>query len=310
MTAPGSADRIRIAVAKAAAELAKQAGLAAGRATPEPGDLYVFDAGEEIGLEWLVVRFHPEDPGMVLLAPVDDFPLAGTPDLILPWEAAGRPLTVRCSETDWFPAGLCSSRLRVGSLPEQTLASVRQRLADFARGRTLATEDASSDFDPEYEEWIGEVARARTSLLARAEATRGELARVIPLASLSTTPPGQLASVPALSLAAEAGGPFFTELGSALAESDEPKYYEVPEVVGGRLVLVIGSLGVRATWDGSQKEAPALFYANESGDERQLSWLSGPGKCLQLTEQHVPWIDGRVSLLLGTVPRRTLAIEL
>ena len=34
-------------------------------------------------------------------------------------------------------------------------------MADFARGRAIATENPSIDSDPEYEEWIAEVARAR-----------------------------------------------------------------------------------------------------------------------------------------------------
>jgi hypothetical protein len=84
----------------------------------------------------------------------------------------------------------------------------------------------------------------------------------------------------------------------------------VPDVPGGRLVLVIGSLGLRAIWDGSQEAAPPLFVASGSGDEIQLAWRSGPEGRLHLTEQHVPWIDGRVSLSFGNVSRRMLAIEL
>ncbi len=160
MATPGAADRIRSAIAEAARKLAEQAGPSIGHDTPVPGDLYVFEAGEYVGLEWLVVRFHPDDSSMLLLAPVDDFPLAGTPDLILPSDSVGRPLTVRCGETDWFPASLCESRLRVGAIPEKILGLVRQRLADFARGRSLGAGDPSIDLDPEYEEWIGEVAQA------------------------------------------------------------------------------------------------------------------------------------------------------
>ena len=77
MATPGPADRIRNAVADAAAKLTKQAGAAIRRDTPEPGDLYVFDAGEGIGLEWLVVRSHPDEPRMLLLAPVQRLPTCG-----------------------------------------------------------------------------------------------------------------------------------------------------------------------------------------------------------------------------------------
>src|SRR4051794_3794844 len=132
MATAGSIDRIRKAIADAAEKLARQPVQAVGRDTPAPGDLYVFDAGEDVGLEWLVVRLHPDDPGLLLLAPADDFPLIGTPDVALPRELVGRPLSVRCGETDWFPASLCAPRLRVGAVPEQTLGLVCQRLADLA----------------------------------------------------------------------------------------------------------------------------------------------------------------------------------
>src|SRR5262245_39736977 len=106
MAAVSSMERIRIAIADAAEKLARQRVQAVGRDAPAPGDLYVFDAGEDVGLEWLVVRFHPDDPGSLLLAPADDFPLIGTPDVALPPELVGRPLSVRCGETDWFPASV------------------------------------------------------------------------------------------------------------------------------------------------------------------------------------------------------------
>src|SRR5262245_36397502 len=94
MATAGSVDRIRIAIADAAEKLARQLLDVVGRDTPAPGDLYVFDAGEDVGLEWLVVRFHPDDPGLLLLVPADDFPLIGTPDVTLPRELVDRPLSV------------------------------------------------------------------------------------------------------------------------------------------------------------------------------------------------------------------------
>lgn len=121
-----------------------------------PGDLFVFPTKrDDVGLEWLLVRFHPDDPDLVLLAPVDTTPWIGTPDLALsvPWVA-------RCGECGWFPASICTEPVRQVSASE--LSSVRRRLADLARG-TLPPEQPG-DFDPEYEEWIGLVAEAREYL--------------------------------------------------------------------------------------------------------------------------------------------------
>lgn len=162
-------DRIRTAITTAAESLSRATQSVAVGHAPSPGDLYVLDAGQEIGIEWLVVRRHPDDPKLILLAPVDDFPLAGTPDLILPDDGAGRSMTVRCGETDWFPETLCIAQLHVGTISGEGLALVARRLADLVHGRRLTSEVPESDFDPEYEDRMAEIARARVALLARPE---------------------------------------------------------------------------------------------------------------------------------------------
>ena len=279
------------------------------REVPAPGDLYVFDAGEDVGLQWLVVRFHPDDPKMLLLAPADDFPLTGTPDLSLPHEVLGRPITIRCGETDWFPATFCSPRLRSGTVPDAALGLVRRRLAEFARGRATATPNASVDLDPEYEEWIDEVSHARLSLLARAEASQPTATDVVSRVLLSTAPPAPLVAAPEFSLAAEAGGAF-AELGKALAGSDDARYHEVSAVPGGRLFLVTDAHGVRGVWEGAFDRVPVVLHVRGSGDEVPLTWHSGPEGRLHKTHLSAPWLDGRVVLAIGTSPRRTVAVDL
>ena len=186
MATPGPADRIRNAVADAAAKLTKQAGAAIRRDTPEPGDLMSSMPGRGSAWSGWSCAVIQTNPGCCFSLPYN-FPLAGTPNLVLSPEIVGRPLTVRCGQTDWFPANLCASRLRVGAVPEQALLSVRQRMADFARGRAIATENPSIDSDPEYEEWIAEVARARIRASWPAPKVRG-LKLVSSFASLHFRP--------------------------------------------------------------------------------------------------------------------------
>lgn len=134
--------------------------------TSSVGDLYVFDIDTDVSIEWLVAREHPEDLNQVLLVPVDDFFLTGTPDLVLP---VNRPLTARCGETDWFPKSLLVPTSRVGTIPDDVLKLVRRRLADLARGRAITPTDLSVDFDPEYQDHMEDVEKARLTLLSRAE---------------------------------------------------------------------------------------------------------------------------------------------
>ena len=108
---------------------------------PLPAICTCFDLAVDAALEWLVVREHPDDPDLLLVAPADDFPLAGTPDVVLPHELVGRPLTARCGEGLWLPRCVCSSRLRVGTVPQEALSLVRRKLADLIWGRPSGSDD-------------------------------------------------------------------------------------------------------------------------------------------------------------------------
>jgi hypothetical protein len=195
-------------------------------------------------------------------------------------------------------------------VPERALRLVCQRLADLSRGRAIPSEDAAIDFDPEYEEWIGDVARARVSLLARAEAPQAEAPDILRLTSLSTSPPTELSSTPGLALAAETGGTLFAELAKALAEPGEVRYHRVPDVPGGTLFLVADAAGVRGVWEGSREMAPPLAGVSDSAEELPMPWLSGPEGWLHQTERYCPWVDGQAVLMIGTAPPLTLTIQL
>ena len=223
---------------------------------------------------------------------------------------AGAPMTVRCGQTDWFPKTLFMPRLRVGNLPVDLLALVRQRLADLARGRSLSPEVPAAYFDPEYEDQMAEVARARVALLSRSEQVSPATLNVISLASLNHEPPSPLACTPEFSMAAEDGETLFNELGQAMASRDDVRYHEVPEVPGGRLFLVIDRAGVRGVWEGSNGSAPVLTTSFGTGESLSSPWLAGPDKSLHRTERVFPWVDGRVALLIGTDPPRAMAVEL
>ena len=133
-----------------------------------PGDLYVFNTREHVGLEWLVVRYHPDNRRLVLLAPTDDFPLLGETDLVDP--SNDRFKVVRCGEVEWLPIDLCEERLRVGMVSEDFLKLVRQRLFDLVNGRPFDVPKPLADLDPEYEEWIQDIRQARSELLTRVAA--------------------------------------------------------------------------------------------------------------------------------------------
>src|SRR5439155_18769106 len=100
---------------------------------PAPGDLYVFRLQSAVAVEWVFVLAHPEQPGQVFVVPLDDAPLAGTPDVRLPAELVNRPLTARCGQGTWVPVGWLDPRLRVGAVGAEAHHLVRQSVADLAQ---------------------------------------------------------------------------------------------------------------------------------------------------------------------------------
>ncbi len=135
------------------------------RPPTEPGDLYVFPPGGAAALEWLVVRPHPDDAGLLFVVPVDDYPRAGTPDVALAAEVAGRPRAARCGQGLWIAADRFEERHRAGRLADEALRLVRQKLADLARGRiTSSDEQRAADDDSDYAGWMEDVEAARQRL--------------------------------------------------------------------------------------------------------------------------------------------------
>ncbi len=313
MTTPTRIERLHQAIAETARDLELAAARAAQRTgPPAAGDLFVFDTGEDAALEWLVVREHPDDPRLLLLAPGDDFPFVGPPDVELPRDVVGRPLTIRCGEALWVPDRFCQPRLRTDSVPLEKLRLVRRKIADLARGRTdESKEQRQVSADPEYEDWLGLVARARERLQKRADQAPTDLGLVIPLEQLTSQLPAELAGEPAYALAAESGSPLLTALSEALVEAEAAiRYHEIGIDGSGKLILQATEAGVQAVWAGlTGVSAPELLGRTTSGAALESSWQLGPEGKLHRAEPLFPWVDGQMVLTIATDPSKTVTIQ-
>jgi hypothetical protein len=301
-------ERLRQAQARAAQALASSRAESARRTgPPSPGDLYVFRLVSEAALEWLVVLEHPDDRVLLLVVPVDDHPLTGTPDVALPREVIHRPLTARCGQGAWLPAGQFRPRLRVGALPEPALRLVRQKVADLARGRISASEaQRGADLDPEYEEWLAVVEQAREQL----QAALDEAGTLVLFETLSRQPPPELAAEPQLALAAEEGDTLVTKLEAAAEDAVAGiRYHQVPGAEPGKLFLLADEKGVQAVWAGPAEAAPPVSGREATGRPRAVVWRVGPKGHLHRGESVFPWIDGQVTLTIGANPPETVTIQ-
>src|SRR5690242_13105411 len=117
MTQSSRDSRLQKAMADALAALERMRQQTNARTGPALGDLYVFRLRTVVAVEWAFVLTHPEQTDQVFVIPLDDAPLAGTPDVRLPADLVGRPLTARCGQGAWVPTAWLDPSLRVGALP-------------------------------------------------------------------------------------------------------------------------------------------------------------------------------------------------
>ena len=121
------------------------------------GELFVFKVTAPIGIFWLAVRFHPDDPNLVLLVPADDFFMFGGNDLVVMPPIEGMPLTVRCGHSIWIPVETTHWIPCKQKVSEETLKEVKFKIAHLARGIAVENED---DNDPNYQSHLKEIAQS------------------------------------------------------------------------------------------------------------------------------------------------------
>jgi hypothetical protein len=153
MIEPDRRDALRQATADRAARVHRtQAELERRNPTPGPGDLWVFPATADLPLEWLILERDATDLARVRVVPADTNPVAGPADVVIPREAAGGPLHLRCAHARWivWPEGA----RRTGTIAPELLQQAQERGAalDNTPG---AYEPASAD--AEYRDWIDNV---------------------------------------------------------------------------------------------------------------------------------------------------------
>ena len=130
--------------------------------SPFPGELYLL-TDTDAPLEWLVVREHPGEPDLVLVAPCDYFTtLVGSCDLEFPPSLVHRPFVLRAGDTIWVPKSLCLKRIKCGTLSDEVVRLARKYVAALVRGRSSS--GGQDDADPDYIDWMEDVSGARNSL--------------------------------------------------------------------------------------------------------------------------------------------------
>jgi hypothetical protein len=263
----------------------------------------VFPVSESAALEWLVLRAHPDDPDLLLVLPCDDFPFAGTADVLLPADPAEHRLTARCGQGLWIPAALLDARRRIGSRPGDGLRPVRRKLADLARGRITGTEEQhAADADPEYEDWMGVVEGARERLRCLADHAR-------PVYVLMPPPSGASAAELQLALAADPGDELLAGMERAAAAANAGlTFYELPLTQDGKLSFLLHEHGMSVAWEGPGAP-PALSVEQEVGGPIRAVWRKDTQDKFSRTDLAFQWVAGEVFVTVDEASPFTLIVK-
>ncbi len=152
-------------------DVALEAELAERGGPPQPGDVYLFRATADLGLEWVVVA--TADDGRLLVVPVDTHGYVGSADLEISGAELG-PLSLRFGHGLWLDATTFDPGLRSGALEPGDLARAQARQTELEAGKATASRRSREvDSDPEYRQWQATLAAARAALAPRPREVTG-----------------------------------------------------------------------------------------------------------------------------------------
>lgn len=143
---------------------------------PRPGDVFLQASTADLPVEWVLLGTDPADPRRLVAVPADTNPLAGSGDVLVPAEAPGGPLSLRCRY---------AVRVEPGDLvPELVTGAVEPAYAERALALWQALEAGTAvasaserevDASPAYRDWIDEgPAPARDAVAAAGQGAAGE----------------------------------------------------------------------------------------------------------------------------------------
>ncbi len=238
--------------------------------SPAVGDLYVFSATAELGVEWAIVTQHVDDASLWFIVPFDQNSMAGTWDVVVTESSEGGPGTLRCGRGIWIQAEDLAIASRSGFLESWYIEKAKSRLA------AMVAADCDDQFsqpevddDPDYQEWLDEV----TAAAERLESQLREEPEVISVAAFGTNwaetlrPKSYQASDSPM-LVAESSG-----LGSLPEQKFNPSPgYLMAERLPGKLVAVHDGAVVRLHYYPAGIEIAPEMKTSSEGVVKPVVW--------------------------------------
>ena len=128
------------------------------KAEPERGDVYLFkleNVPEDVGVFWVVINRHPDDPELIFAVPADTNTLIGSFDVPIPESALFGPLSLRLGRGLWLMETIFEPSQRVGMIETLFMDRAQFIMSRIARCEWVSSEiQQATDANPDYEEWI------------------------------------------------------------------------------------------------------------------------------------------------------------
>lgn len=118
---------------------------------PQPGDIFLFEDVDVMGLQWVVLE---TDDDLILTVPADDNPMVGGFDLQLPDESLSSPLILRCKHNLLIPQYKFNVDLRVGVVESEYCFQALDIISNLS-------DDLKNEIDDDiyYQEWMEEITK-------------------------------------------------------------------------------------------------------------------------------------------------------
>ncbi len=277
---------------------------------PEPGDIYLAPSRQAAIVDWAVIQPHPDNASLLYFVPVDDHPLVGAGDVVVPRRAAGSRLVLRCGDGLWAQCAHFDVSLWSGRIGPEYVQAARQTLARIVRGSLeISAARVENEADPEYDDWMREVSVARQALEQWIE----DAGYVVLLSEFRDS--GPVVGTDQFSLVAESDHPYVlaAESGGLLGAVAEalrgtpPRFCRVSGDWPGDLYLRADDVGVAALWRPSKGEPPVVRVRDSARHWRAVRWRQGEGN-LQTTNTF-RWQEGDVTIRIGIEPGQVLIIQ-
>ena len=131
---------------------------------PNRGDLYTYPETARDGIEWALIMQNHDDDRLWFAVPFDQTSLVGTWDVEVCELSDSGPGTLRCGQGIWIHTDDLPRSARSGFVSDRDIHQARVRLAAMVGDAVDIPLRHNIDDDPDYLEWMDEVAKAAERL--------------------------------------------------------------------------------------------------------------------------------------------------